>query len=147
MLRAIGAGFRQSIDYTLPLDAPAQALDRERGSGAVAQQSLEPGSVIGLDGHARIARLARSRTNARLGLYLCILFRHALCGADVGRGELISKLAVSAFSIRRVHAKGSPHRPVRHLSASVVYRENSHCLSLASNFYLTKGFEIRLFQQ
>ena len=51
---SIGAGFRQSIDYTPPLDAPAQTLDRERGSGAVAQQSLEPGSVVGLHGHARI---------------------------------------------------------------------------------------------
>jgi hypothetical protein len=53
-LRAIGAGFRQPIDHARSLDTPAQALERKCGSGAVARQTLGPGSVITLDNDTHV---------------------------------------------------------------------------------------------
>ena len=51
---AVGAGFRRPIDRALTLISPAQALGRELRSGAIAQQPLECGAIMGLDADTRV---------------------------------------------------------------------------------------------
>ena len=51
---SIGAGFGESVEQLLPLVLPHQTLAGKGGARAVAQQTLEPGSVTGAHGDARI---------------------------------------------------------------------------------------------